>query len=128
MPMRPKQKNKHKLCALALAVGKVVSAAASAGVHRSTIYRWRKEEKDSRKAAPNKYFLDPNKHAKTFATSPELEERSDARHFSLRSRAANIEFLRRLLKRNRLTIRRITHKDRKKRFDMEVCSPTQSST
>ncbi|EGZ24548.1 hypothetical protein PHYSODRAFT_325656 [Phytophthora sojae] len=119
MPRHPKQKNKHKLCALALAAGTVVSAAASSGVHRFTIYRRRKEEKDIRKAAPNMYFLDPSKHAKTYIKNPEFGERFDARLFSSRSRAANIEFLRRLLKRNLLTIRRITHKSRKKRSEME---------
>ncbi|KAE9021141.1 hypothetical protein PR001_g13438 [Phytophthora rubi] len=51
-----------------------------------------------------------------FIKNPDLEERS---------RAANVEYLRRLLKRNRLTIRRITHKGLKKRSDMEVYFPTQ---
>ncbi|ETN13116.1 hypothetical protein PPTG_22310 [Phytophthora nicotianae INRA-310] len=40
--------------------------------------------------------------------------------FASRSRRANIEYLRRFLKRNRLPIRRITHQGRKRRSDMEV--------
>lgn len=74
MPRRPKQKNKLKLCALSISAGTVASAVASTGVHRSTIYRWRKEEEAIRKAAPNKYFLDPSKRAKKYIKNPELEE------------------------------------------------------
>ncbi|KAE9101218.1 hypothetical protein PF010_g14519 [Phytophthora fragariae] len=40
--------------------------------------------------------------------------------FASRSRATSLLFIRRFLKRNRLTVRRITHKGRKKRSGMEV--------
>ncbi|KAG3154568.1 hypothetical protein PI126_g9562 [Phytophthora idaei] len=40
--------------------------------------------------------------------------------FSSRTRAASLIFIRRFLKRNRLTVWRITHKDRKKRSDMKA--------
>ncbi|KAF4146931.1 hypothetical protein GN958_ATG03918, partial [Phytophthora infestans] len=44
----------------------------------------------------------------------------DGELFASRSRGANIEFLRCFLKHNRLSIRRITHKGRKIRSDMEL--------
>lgn len=51
-----------------------------------------------------------------------MHSKFDSQLFESRSRAASLMYIRRFLKRNRLTIRRITHKGRTKRSDMEVGS------
>lgn len=49
-----------------------------------------------------------------------MHSKFDSQLFESRSRAASLMYIRRSLKRNRLTIRRITHKGRTKRSDMKV--------
>ncbi|KAF4139781.1 DDE superfamily endonuclease, partial [Phytophthora infestans] len=124
------------------------SVAAKVRVHRSTIYRWKKKQVLLTNAkAPSKCYADTAAHSHTYVRHPELEKRLvdwirdmrknrylcvtteclllmhskfDSQLFESRSRAASLMYIRRFLKRNRLTIRRITHKGRTKRSDMEV--------
>ncbi|KAF4140286.1 hypothetical protein GN958_ATG10450, partial [Phytophthora infestans] len=111
------------------------SVAAKVRVHRSTIYRWKKKQVLLTKAkAPSKCYADTAAHSHTYVRHPELEKRlvdwiRDMRKnrylstLSCLSRALERQvylYIRRFLKRNRLTIRRITHKGRTKRSDMEV--------
>ncbi|KAG2816501.1 hypothetical protein PC111_g13116 [Phytophthora cactorum] len=126
----------------------VVAVAAAVGVDRSTIHRWRKNvDRLTTAARPNRQLVDPNVKAHTYVQQPQLEKRLlewivDMRKnrylwvstnclllmhskfalvlFASRSRGASLMFIRRFLKRNRLTVRRITHKGRKKRSDMEA--------
>ncbi|KAF4139278.1 DDE superfamily endonuclease [Phytophthora infestans] len=122
MTRRPKNKNKSKLRGL-LRLGEassVVALAAELGVHRTTMYRWMRQKNALASAAPNKYYASVPSRQNLYVKHPNLEQRFDGELFASRSRGANIEFLRRFLKRNRLSIRRITHKGRKIRFDMEL--------
>ncbi|KAF4149685.1 DDE superfamily endonuclease, partial [Phytophthora infestans] len=125
----------------------VVALAAELGVHRTTMYRWMRQKNVLASAAPNKYYAIVPSRQNLYVKHPNLEQRLlswitemrknqslcvsmqclllmhsrfDGELFASRSRGANIEFLRRFLKRNRLSIRRITHKGRKIRSDMEV--------
>ncbi|KAF4129394.1 DDE superfamily endonuclease [Phytophthora infestans] len=149
MTRRPKNKNKSKLRGL-LRLGEassVVALAAELGVHRTTMYRWMRQKNALASAAPNKYYASVPSRQKLYVKHPNLEQRLlswitemrknrslcvsmqclllmhsrfDGELFTSRSRGANIEFLRRFLKRNRLSITRITHKGRKIRSDMEI--------
>ncbi|KAE9200719.1 hypothetical protein PF005_g15235 [Phytophthora fragariae] len=115
MPRSPKNTNKKKLQALMLleaASTTAVAVAAAMGVDRSTLHRWLLEWIVNMRK--NRYLCVSTNclllmHSK-FA--PAL--------FASRSRATSLLFIRRFLKRNRLTVRRITHKGRKKRSGMEV--------
>ncbi|KAF4129391.1 DDE superfamily endonuclease, partial [Phytophthora infestans] len=142
-------KNKSKLRGL-LRLGEassVVALAAELGVHRTTMYRWMRQKNALASAAPNKYYASVPSRQNLYVKHPNLEQRLlswitemrknrslcvsmqclllmhsrfDGELFTSRSRGANIEFLRRFLKRNRLSITRITHKGRKIRSDMEI--------
>ncbi|KAE9327179.1 hypothetical protein PF008_g16467 [Phytophthora fragariae] len=149
MPRSPKKTNKKKLQALKLleaASTTAVAVAAAVGVDRSTLHRWKKDADRIAASSPSQCFADPRARAHVYVQQPELEQRllewivnmRKNRYlcvstnclllmhskfapalFASRSQAASLMFIRRFLKRNRLTVRRITHKGRKKRSDME---------
>ncbi|KAF4138599.1 DDE superfamily endonuclease, partial [Phytophthora infestans] len=121
-------KNKSKLRGL-LRLGEassVVALAAELGVHRTTMYRWMRQKNALASAAPNKLlsWITEMRKNRSLCVSMQclllMHSRFDRELFASRSRGANIEFLRRFLKRSRLSIRRITHKGRKIRSDMEI--------
>ncbi|KAE9219517.1 hypothetical protein PF005_g7841 [Phytophthora fragariae] len=97
-------------------------------------------------SSPSQCFADPRARAHVYVQQPELEQRLlewivnirkngylcvstnclllmhskfSPALFASRSWAVSLMFIRHFLKRNRLTVRRITHKGRKKRSDME---------
>ncbi|EGZ27591.1 hypothetical protein PHYSODRAFT_261607 [Phytophthora sojae] len=149
MPRSPKNTNKKKLQALKLlkaTSATVVAVASAVGDDRSTLHRWKKDASRIAESSPSPCFAGPNARAHVYVQQPELEQRllewivntRKNRYlcvstnclllmhskfapalFATRSRAASLMFIRRFLKRNRLTVRRITHKGRKKRSDME---------
>ncbi|KAG6954275.1 hypothetical protein JG687_00011882, partial [Phytophthora cactorum] len=125
MPRSPKNSIKSKIKAVKIveaANTTVVAIAAAVGVDRSTIHRWRKNvDRLTTAARPNRQLVDPNVKAHTYVQQPQLEKRLLEWIVDMRkNRGASLMFIRRFLKRNRLTVRRITHKGRKKRSDMEA--------
>ncbi|EGZ08676.1 hypothetical protein PHYSODRAFT_256813 [Phytophthora sojae] len=142
MPRSPKNTNKKKLQALKLlkaTSATVVAVASAVGVDWSTLHRWKKDASRIAESSPSQCFAGPNARAHVFVQQPELEQRllewiANMRKnkylcvstnclllmhskfapalFASRSRAASLMFIRRFLKRNRLTVRRITHKGR----------------
>ncbi|KAE9234069.1 hypothetical protein PF004_g9492 [Phytophthora fragariae] len=148
MIRHPKNKNKVKLKALDRGTKTVIAASAAVGVHRSTWYRWKGQEaviKSAAEDAPAKFYT--HRSTEMYIGNPSLEKKFldwivemrknrylcvsmeclllmlglyDPERVKTRSRNWNMSFIRRFLKRNRLSIRRITHKGRTKRPDMEL--------
>ncbi|KAE8883521.1 hypothetical protein PF003_g32537 [Phytophthora fragariae] len=148
MIRHPKNKNKVKLKALDRGTKTVIAASAAVGVHRSTWYRWKGQEtviKSAAEDAPAKSYT--HRSTEMYIGNPSLEKKFldwivemrknrylcvsmeclllmlglyDPERVKTRSRNGNMSFIRRFLKRNRLSIRRITHKGRTKRPDMEL--------
>ena len=55
-----------------------VAAAAAAGVHRTTLYRWKKQQErivHANQVAPSKCYLDPKTRAPLAVRHPQLEKR-----------------------------------------------------
>ncbi|KAE9095785.1 hypothetical protein PF010_g16575 [Phytophthora fragariae] len=133
MPRSPKKTNKKKLQALKLleaASTTAVAVAAAVGVDRSTLHRWKKDADRIAASSPSQCFADPRARAHVCVQQPELEQRllewivnmRKNRYlcvstnclllmhskfapalFASRSQAASLMFIRRFLKRNRLT-------------------------
>ncbi|KAG1698676.1 hypothetical protein DVH05_014633 [Phytophthora capsici] len=151
MKRRIKNKNKVKLKGVKAAKTTAVSTVAiNLGVHRSAVYRWRKQESklQADKKNGSKYYVSSKTHLPQRVRYPVLEERLLEYVSEMRknrklcvtteclilmmakfdpsfTRARNYVALRswtaRFLKRNRLVIRRVTHKGSKTRSDMQVC-------
>ncbi|KAE8966889.1 hypothetical protein PR001_g28263 [Phytophthora rubi] len=119
--------------------------AAKYNIHRTTLYRWVKGQVAIKAARPTKTFAVDTKRGPAI-TYPELEKRLlewvtdmrrnrskcvtteclmimgarfEPRLLSDRSERAALEYLRRFRLRNRLSVRRITHRGTKQRSEME---------
>ncbi|EGZ25531.1 hypothetical protein PHYSODRAFT_297161 [Phytophthora sojae] len=130
MIRHPKNKNKVNLKALDRGTKTVAAAAAAVGVHRSTWYRWKEQDTLIKTAAenlPTKFYT--HRSTDMYIRDPSLEKKNEEKPLPVcmsmerlllmlarynpervkaRSRNGNMSFIRRFLKRNRLSIRRIT--------------------
>ncbi|ETP16693.1 hypothetical protein F441_08762 [Phytophthora nicotianae CJ01A1] len=99
----PKNKNKVKLKGVEVSkANSVATVVVQMGVHHSSVYRWRKQK--------TQLEGDKKNGSKFYVNSSAIRSRN---YVALRSWTA------RFLKRNRLVIRRVTHKGSKTRNDME---------
>ncbi|KAJ8537322.1 hypothetical protein ON010_g13275 [Phytophthora cinnamomi] len=150
MKKRPKNNNKPKLRgAEASKTASVVNVAMRLGVHRSSVYRWRKHDAAlaAGKKTGSKFYVRTSSHEAVRVRNPILEKRLldyvaemrknrklcvttkclilmmakfDPDYVRVRKYAALRSWTVRFLKRNRLVVRRITHKDSRTRSDMQV--------
>ncbi|KAF1792018.1 hypothetical protein GQ600_18902 [Phytophthora cactorum] len=128
MKKRPKNKNKTKLKgAEAYKSAPVVQVTTQLGVHRSSVYRWRKHAKalEANKKAGNKlldYVAEIRKNRKLCVTTKCLilmMAKFDPAFVRARQYTALCSWTGRFLKRNHLVVRRITHKGNKSRSEMQ---------
>ncbi|EGZ27724.1 hypothetical protein PHYSODRAFT_261575 [Phytophthora sojae] len=137
--------NAHRLEAVnaAVAAGVTTALAQVSGCHRTTLYRWKKRREEIAAAASSSTVLKPGRRGPK-VRFPDLEQRLmdwiedmrcnkvravttrcllmmsiklEQQFLEGRSEAAAIQYLRRSRTRNQLSIRRITHKGRRKRSE-----------
>ncbi|KAF4142988.1 DDE superfamily endonuclease, partial [Phytophthora infestans] len=137
----------HK-CLRLKAEDTAVASGVPSGCHRSTLYRWKKCREEIAAAASSSTVLKPGRRGPKILF-PDLEERfellnwveymrcnkvravttqcllmmsvkQEPRFLDSRTKQAAVEYLRRFRLRNHLLIRRITHKGRRKKSEVQV--------
>ncbi|KAK1940764.1 hypothetical protein P3T76_007470 [Phytophthora citrophthora] len=119
--------NAHRLesADAAIAAGVSSTLAQDRKCHRSTLYRWKKRRDEIAAAASNSTVLLPGRRGpKTIEMGRGHAAKQSSRSLNAflvgRSEAASIEYLRRFRLRNRLSVRHVTHKGRRKRSDVQI--------
>ncbi|KAG3163983.1 hypothetical protein PI124_g6402 [Phytophthora idaei] len=129
----------------AIAAGVTSLLAQASDCHRTTLYRWKKRRDEIASATSSSTVLKSGRRGPK-VRFPDLEQRLldwvedmrlnkvravtgrllmmsiklEPRFLDSRTEAATVEYLRRFRLRNRLSIRRITHKERRKRSEVQV--------